>query len=207
MYNMTGKVYGKLTALFPTDRRSTAGNIIWTFRCTCGSIATFDAYYVRRGRCIDCTDCSSERVRLSTLKHGKSETAEFSVWTDIQTRCYNPNRDSYQHYGGRGIQVCERWKKSFDDFLTDMGIRPDGMSIERIDNDGDYTPLNCKWATPKEQANNKRNVVRLEILGVTKTISQWAYVSGLKIKTIWSRHKRGKRGVELIEPLEKAGRR
>ena len=92
-------------------------------------------------------------MRHGHTRNGK-ESSEYISWAHMKTRCQNPNNDRYHRYGGRGIKVCERWQ-SFENFLADMGVRPPGLTLERMDNDSNYEPGNCKWATQKEQANNK----------------------------------------------------
>jgi DNA-binding phage protein len=111
--------------------------------------------------------------------HGMSKTPEYFVWRHMIRRCYCNRDTSFYLYGARGIVVCERWRNSFLDFLKDMGSRPIGRSIERIDNDGNYEPGNCTWATPLEQANNQRKNRKLTFNGQTKTMAQWARLVGL----------------------------
>jgi hypothetical protein len=137
---------------------------------------------------------------MSVKTHGMSNTVEFSTWTDIKSRCYNKNLKHYSRYGGRGIKVCQRWLDSFENFYKDMGKRPsDNHSIERIDNDGDYSPNNCKWATLIEQANNKRTSHYITIKGKTKTIAEWSKITGLSIAMIWYRIKAGYTKESLID--------
>jgi hypothetical protein len=116
---------------------------------------------------------------------------EFITWTAMKQRCYNAKDPSYGRYGGRGIQVCDRWRSSFRNFLQDMGRRPKGRSLDRIDNSGDYEPGNCRWATAKEQATNRRGNRLVTCDGVTKTISGWCEVNGLRQGTVTERIRRG----------------
>lgn len=123
-------------------------------------------------------------------RHGKSLSPVHKIWLGMRTRCSNPNARQYADYGGRGIKVCSRW----DEFLVfekDMGPRPKGHTLERIDNDKDYTPENCKWATRKEQANNRRCNIKITYKGLTKTISQWSEETGLHRNTIDQRFRLG----------------
>lgn len=118
-----------------------------------------------------------------------ARSREYRIWCAMKTRCNNPNADNYHNYGGRGISVCSRWD-NFHAFLEDMG-NSNGMTIERIDHDGDYTPDNCKWATRKEQGNNKRNNRNLEMDGICLTVQQWSEKTSIKEATIRKRLKLG----------------
>lgn len=110
-------------------------------------------------------------------KHGKRHSSVYIRWHSMRSRCNNPNKSSYRHYGGRGIKVCERWQK-FENFYADMGDPPPGMTLERVNVNGDYCPENCKWATQKAQCNNQRHVKKITFNGKTLTISEWAEETG-----------------------------
>jgi hypothetical protein len=127
------------------------------------------------------------RVRRGpNQKHGKSNTPEYKVWVAMLHRCENKDVPMYKHYGGRGIKVCDRWH-DFLSFYEDMGERPKGLTLDRIDNDGDYTPENCRWATQQQQCTNKRNNRRIKYKGETKTMSQWADHLGVSRSAFQSR--------------------
>lgn len=113
------------------------------------------------------------------------------AWISLRDRCGNPNNKEFRNYGGRGIKVCERWLNSFENFLTDMGKRPPGMSIERDDVNGDYEPNNCRWATAGEQARNKRNNRIFCYDGLTMTMTDWAAHLGVSLQTLNSRRRAG----------------
>jgi hypothetical protein len=118
--------------------------------------------------------------------HGMSRSPTWSTWSTMKARCFNPSTDSYPNYGGRGITVCDRWL-SFENFLADMGEKPPGKSLERMDNDKGYEPGNCCWATELEQQRNKRSVRRITARGKTQTIPEWAAESGIAQSSIYSR--------------------
>lgn len=117
------------------------------------------------------------------LRHGKSKTPIHNLWCDMRKRCMNPKQVHFHRYGGRGISVCKRWEV-FENFYKDMGDPPIGMKLDRIDNNGNYTPSNCRWATQMEQQNNRSTNRLIAYRGETKTISQWARETGVKAGTI-----------------------
>lgn len=129
-----------------------------------------------------------------SFKHGHCvnhyETPTFKTWSSMLHRCYNPQAQQWPNYGARGIKVCPRWF-DFSEFLKDMGEKPDGLMIGRIDNDGDYEPSNCRWETPRQQQNNRRSNRRLTFNGKTDTLENWARTVNLKADTIAHRIKRG----------------
>lgn len=124
-------------------------------------------------------------------RHGAAagkKKSEYNIWVMMRQRCNNPRNKRYKDYGGRGITVCERWDNSFTAFLSDMGLRPPGTSIERKNNDGNYEPGNCIWATREQQALNTRSNLRIEINGVTKTLTEWADHFGVPRELAYSRY-------------------
>jgi hypothetical protein len=119
---------------------------------------------------------------------------EYGVWKAMMGRCYNPNNNMFKHYGSRGIAVCDRWRgrTGFANFMADMGNRPSPKhSIERIDNNGPYSPSNCKWATLDEQLANRRNSVFMTLDGETRTASQWAAILGISPHVLYNRRRQG----------------
>lgn len=194
--DMTGRRYGSVVALRPVGS-CVSRDTKWEFRCDCKFVFSASGYDFRSGKRTDCPNCAAERSRKASITHGMTDTPEYRTWTDIKTRCYNTGRPEYPNYGGRGIRVCQRWLDSFDAFLSDMGERPsDRHSIERIDNDGDYAPGNCKWATAREQANNRRVTVKVD----GAPIADLARSTGIKYGTLHARATRGRRNHHPTEP-------
>lgn len=123
-------------------------------------------------------------------RHGQFGTRTYNIWGKMIQRCLNPKSSNYQHYGGRGILVCERWL-DFENFYADMGKAPASLSLDRIDNEKGYSPDNCRWATGKEQCRNTRRNCHLTLNGTTKTVIEWAEYLGVSPKTLYTRKASG----------------
>lgn len=179
-----GDVFSRLTVLEDPAERSRIGGRVLICRCQCGAVKRFDDKSLRAGVTKSCGCLASEHSRrqgLSMATHGhcrggvNNSTREYRSWGNMISRCYNPKVGCFDNYGGRGILVCDEWKNSFATFINDMGPMPDGPhNIDRIDNDKGYFPGNCRWSTPTENGNNKRNNRRFTFFGESLTIAEAA---------------------------------
>lgn len=155
--------------------------------CSCGNQTSVRVQSLRNGTTRSCGCLSKENFIGCRRTHGMTETSEYRIWTGIKTRCYNKNCAEYIHYGARGISLDKRWH-DFPAFIADIGLRPSRKhAIERIDNDGNYEPGNCKWATMTEQARNRRNSRVITHDGRSMTIAEWSEVTGIGYGTLYSR--------------------
>jgi len=176
--DFTGQKFNLLTVLEKTDKR-VGGSVVWLCCCDCGNTTEVSSGNLRSGHTKSCgchkSKVSSNNIKETFTKHGHGKanniSKTYSSWLHMSDRCNNSNNDSYHNYGGRGIKICERWA-DFENFLEDMGERPEGTTIDRIDVNGNYEPSNCRWATIKEQRNNKRGNQKYNYNGETLTISQ-----------------------------------
>lgn len=193
---MIGLRFGRLVVVSEAARRGKA--IYWRCACDCGAVTEVYGGTLRNGRSQSCGCLNAELAKSRRTTHGKSRSTEHSIWCGMRQRCNDDQHPSYPAYGGRGIQVCARWNASFENFLADMGERPAGMQIDRINNDGNYEPGNCEWATPKEQANNRRSCLNFTLHGRTQTLMQWCEEYGIGY------HVAIKRIKQLGWPFEKA---
>lgn len=193
-----GMVFNFLT-VFQKGEPSKAGHPQWGCLCICGKPTTKRQSQLIAGTTTSC-GCMREGNRLPKItKHGWYGTPEYSAWSSMKKRCFNYADKNYQNYGGRGIKVCDRWLK-FENFIADMGKRPSPEhSLERVNNDGNYEPSNCKWATRTEQGRNRRTCTMVELGGFTKSIAEWCDIFDADYEVVIQRMKRGK---TLLESLK-----
>jgi hypothetical protein len=153
--DITGQQFGPWTVVSPCPRpvgMRTMGQF-WTCKCVCGNAETISGARLRAGRMKrGCLACSGRLHK----KGGAGSSPTYNSWRAMRERCLRPDSQSYPNYGGRGITICDRWRNSFVNFLADMGERPNGHTLDRIDVNGNYEPGNCRWATNKRQARNTR---------------------------------------------------
>ena len=166
----------------------------WLCRCDCGTESAVAGPALRRGHSLSCGCNLAGRIGRASI-HGMTGSPEWYCWDSVLSRCYNPNDASFSRYGGKGIEVCERWQRGpagFLNFYEDMGARPaDKDSIDRIDNTGHYTPNNCRWATHQEQANNRSSNRLLTYNGETRTVMEWSRLKRISRSTLSGRIDRG----------------
>lgn len=199
--DLTGQSFGRLTVI-ATVGKSVHGKYLWRCQCSCGKETVVVGGDLVSGRTLSCGCRNLEQIVQRTRTHGLTGTRTYRIWAMMIQRCTNPAMvDSWVNYGGRGIRVCSSWLHSFENFLEDMGHPPSSKhSIDRIDNNGDYEPGNCRWATRVEQSNNRRNNVRLTHQGKTQTVAQWAEELGVTHGMLRHRLKTGASLEEVLSP-------
>ncbi len=188
--DMLGERRGKLLVIGRSDKRTKRG-LYWICRCDCGNVIEAAGADIRVGDTTSCKCARNERTRLLKYSHGMEGTPTYRSWEDMKKRCYDPSRPYYRHYGGRGIVVCDSWKNSFQNFFADMGERPVGLTLDRVDNDGNYEPSNCRWATRKQQSNNTRRTHFVTVNGEARSLMQWSEQLGISYSSIKRRLRAG----------------
>lgn len=203
--DLTGKTFGLWTVL---RRVENAGSPLrWECRCECGAEKTCDGSDLRRGKTVSCGCYRAAAQRLRATKHGNTKHPLYSRWKALVERCSNPKSISFERYGARGIRVCDRWL-SFETFLEDMGAgHRAGLSIERIDNSGNYEPANCRWATAAEQARNTRRNVVVDTPSGKMTLLDACALFGVPYNRAADRYQRGWPVEKLFVERQKPGRK
>lgn len=185
--NLTGKTFGRLTVQSYQGVQSN-GHAEWLCICSCGNSKITTGGKLLGGRVRSCGCLEKESRGKAWRTHGLSRTPEHWAWFSMKQRCLNPKVHNYSDYGGRGIKVCDEWKDSFENFYRDMGKKPTPQhSLDRIDVNGPYDRQNTRWATKREQSNNRRNNRILEFNGERMTVSQWTQKLGFREQTLRAR--------------------
>ena len=210
--NLQGKKYGRLTVLYRDKNHYGRGDhTYWVCECDCGKITRVRPDALKSGTVLSCgcyhAEVSSKIGKYVNMKHGMSNSRIFKIWAGMKSRCYNKNAPAYKNYGGRGIFVCQSWIENFEEFekwAFEHGYSDD-LEIDRIDNNGPYSPPNCRWVTRKENCRNRRNNYMIDINGVEyQSIAEAAEKLNILHSSISNQIK--KHGKHLLF-VEKGGRR
>lgn len=189
--DLTGHKFGRLTVIkFDcVDKRGT----MWLCKCSCGKEIIVAAGKLRSGHTKSCGCYAKEVAVISNTTHGLRNHRLYRIWNSMKQRCNNPNIHSYKHYGGRNIKVYEEWFNDFQSFYNWSMANgyQDGLTLDRIDVNGNYEPNNCRWTTYKKQNNNRRNNTLITFNGETHTLAEWREIKGLSQSTLFHRIERG----------------
>lgn len=191
--DLTGQRFGRLTVISLDDRGTR--KTYWNCLCDCGNIKSIRSDSLQDGkiRSCGCLKKETDKINLtSNHSHKMSGTRIYQIWQGVKSRCYNPHDARYYRYGGRGIIVCDEWKSDFSSFYDWAMLNgySENLTIDRIDNDGNYEPSNCRWSSQKEQANNRSTNIKITIGNATKTLTEWCEIFELDFKTIYARYNR-----------------
>ena len=196
MENLIGKKIGRLVVV----EQLVKGKGVCLCRCNCGNIKKVRTDHLKRGCTLSCGCLQKERVSISNSKHNKSLSKLYGVWSSMKSRCYNKNNDKYKNYGGRGISVCNDWRNDFSKFFSwakNNGYKK-GLTIDRIDVNGNYGPENCRWVDYKQQARNKTTNIKIMFQGKLIGMSEVAEILGIKYSRFVWRYKSGKTFDEIV---------
>jgi len=194
--NLIGQRFGRLTVV-ECNGINKNHKIIWKCLCDCGNETIVIGAQMANGKTKSCGCLFREKI----TKHGLTGTKIYTAWNSMMSRCYHSKNKYYREYGARGISVCNKWHdaKAFHDWAVSNGYK-DGLTIDRIHNDGNYEPSNCRWATIKEQSNNRRTNRLITINGITRNMTEWAKVAGIKVVTLHARLRLGWEEKDLLLP-------
>lgn len=187
--DLAGKRFGKLLVLNLAGRNKWGG-FAWECQCDCGGTKIVASNSLMKGNTKSCGCIKTEMTTARWTIHGESRNRSYKTWHSMKNRCLNEKDPEYHNYGGRGIKVCDRWM-TVENFIADMGERPPGLEIDRINNDGNYEPGNCRWANRSEQLNNTRRTHKLTYEGKTLSLTEWAKSLNMPFCRLQSRIKRG----------------
>ena len=182
--NLAGQRFGMLVA--ESAQRIGKDRVGWQCRCDCGRTKAVATGHLRSGAIQSCVCVKSAKSKARATKHGMCGTKIYQVWIDMMARCHRETCKAFGSYGARGISVCQQWH-DVHAFMADMGDPPDGMEIDRIDNNGNYEPGNCRWVTHQVNCNNRRPTIFVEFRGRSATLTEWAMETGINRNTLYGR--------------------
>lgn len=197
MEDLTGKRFGRLVVAGLCGHNK-YGQAIWACKCDCGNISKVRGSDLRTGRTLSCGCLWKERIVEAKTTHGMSRSEIYATYKDMKSRCYNEKAHNYEYYGGRGIQMCDKWRDDIREFYNDVSKLPNfgekGYTLDRIDNDGDYEPENVRWASCKEQCGNKRPRTdrrKYDYNGEMHTLKEISAITGISHSTLSNRLRKG----------------
>lgn len=204
---MTGQHFGRWTVM--GDKKRIGTTCLVLCRCDCGVERYVRKGDLAKGKSRSCGCLRKEDLTKRNITHGMTGTRTYHIWYAMKQRCYSKSQSEYSIYGGRGIEVCDRWRYSFENFLEDMGVCPEGKTIDRIDSNGNYEPSNCRWATQKEQMRNFRGNIRYFYEGKDRSLAEITEMAGMNYRTVYYRMKSYGWSFEraISEPAHKKNRR
>lgn len=195
--DLTGQRFGRFVVLGFSPTTIPGKDTRWECQCDCGNKKTVTRSALKYGYTKSC-GCMRRELRQNSRHKNKHL---YQVWQDMKQRCQNPNNSYYHRYGARGISVCKEWSEEYEPFYRwaiEHGYKQ-GLQIDRIENDGDYSPENCRWATPKENSNNTSRNRRINLNGESRTRAEWAEITNIPVTTIRSRQERGLTAEEILQ--------
>lgn len=202
IFNLTGQKFGRWTVISEAPRHGQTR--YWLCQCDCGTVREVRQQNLINGQSTSCGCYHREEAKSignRSRKHGDFGTHLYGIWAGMKRRCYNPHTKYYEDYGGRGIKVCDKWLDyvPFKEWATSHGYS-EGMSIERLDVNGNYCPENCTWIPKNQQNRNKRNTIRIEYKGKTYTLKEISEITHIKEHTLFARYQRGWTSEEIFNP-------
>jgi hypothetical protein len=191
-HNLQGKRYGRVLVV-DFSNVDKGGNSIYNCKCDCGKEFKAAGSNVKRSAGVGCVDCKNKQLKERKTTHGETYTRLYVTWCGMISRCTNPKDLSYKYYGAKGVLVCDEWKTSYEAFSkwAKSSGYSDSLTIDRINPFGIYSPNNCQWKTIEEQQRNRRNTVRYNVDGITRSIGEWCDSLGIPETMVRSRLKRG----------------
>ena len=201
--NLKGKRFGRLVVVSLNSIDD--GKAIWNCMCDCGKNIAVSRNSLISGNTKSCGCLHNEIIQKGTnYKHGLTNTRIYKIWSGMKKRCNNPKDSNYKNYGAKNICVCNQWENDFMNFYiwSIMNGYKDNLTIDRINNEGNYEPNNCRWVTQKEQTRNVRTNVKITIKGKTRLLTDWAKISGIDRRTISKRIQLGWKEDELLNPID-----